>query len=430
MIGVNIGVAAPVAFFPFSGWKDSFLGDLHAHGPRRGRVLHAQEDRHVALVLQRPGQRGLLRRAVITLAAGRAGGGLRPGGGDGLPLAAPRGRGAADPARRRRGLRAAGRWMGVPLLHPWANRLAEWRYEALGRRVDLEPLAGDRGRARPQDRAADPRRAAAAVGGRRAGRRRGSSPSSRRDDGRRVPVPAPDADRGRAVPGRAADRDDARGARGRGAGRVRLPPVVHACPARRARTTRSSCPRCAGSRSTSATCRRARASGWPPFAGALGRTASSTTPSTSVADGAAFAVAGGGRRIAVRFDAGYPCAQVFAPPGKDLVCFEPMTAPGDALRTRRVRRRRARPALSRGVHDRGGQDAERIEEDPPMQPDHAVIVPPGGGVRFGNVEFLGAQRAHAARERERDHDGAGPRRPGGARARATRTTSSTCSTAS
>ena len=33
MVGVNIGVAAPVAFFPFTGWKDSFLGDLHAHGP-------------------------------------------------------------------------------------------------------------------------------------------------------------------------------------------------------------------------------------------------------------------------------------------------------------------------------------------------------------------------------------------------------------
>jgi malonate-semialdehyde dehydrogenase (acetylating)/methylmalonate-semialdehyde dehydrogenase len=32
MVGVNIGVAAPVAFFPFSGWKDSFLGDIHAHG--------------------------------------------------------------------------------------------------------------------------------------------------------------------------------------------------------------------------------------------------------------------------------------------------------------------------------------------------------------------------------------------------------------
>jgi len=33
MIGVNVGVAAPVAFFPFSGWKGSFFGDLHAHGP-------------------------------------------------------------------------------------------------------------------------------------------------------------------------------------------------------------------------------------------------------------------------------------------------------------------------------------------------------------------------------------------------------------
>jgi malonate-semialdehyde dehydrogenase (acetylating) / methylmalonate-semialdehyde dehydrogenase len=32
MVGINIGVAAPVAFFPFSGWKGSFFGDLHAHG--------------------------------------------------------------------------------------------------------------------------------------------------------------------------------------------------------------------------------------------------------------------------------------------------------------------------------------------------------------------------------------------------------------
>ena len=28
-IGINIGVAAPMAFFPFSGWKDSFFGTLH-----------------------------------------------------------------------------------------------------------------------------------------------------------------------------------------------------------------------------------------------------------------------------------------------------------------------------------------------------------------------------------------------------------------
>ena len=31
-IGVNIGVAAPMAFFPFSGWKDSFFGTLHGQG--------------------------------------------------------------------------------------------------------------------------------------------------------------------------------------------------------------------------------------------------------------------------------------------------------------------------------------------------------------------------------------------------------------
>lgn len=31
-IGINLGVAAPMAFFPFSGWKDSFFGDLHGQG--------------------------------------------------------------------------------------------------------------------------------------------------------------------------------------------------------------------------------------------------------------------------------------------------------------------------------------------------------------------------------------------------------------
>jgi malonate-semialdehyde dehydrogenase (acetylating)/methylmalonate-semialdehyde dehydrogenase len=31
-IGINIGIAAPMAFFPFTGWKDSFFGDLHGQG--------------------------------------------------------------------------------------------------------------------------------------------------------------------------------------------------------------------------------------------------------------------------------------------------------------------------------------------------------------------------------------------------------------
>ena len=36
-IGINIGVAAPMAFFPFSGWKESFFGTLH------GQARHAVE---------------------------------------------------------------------------------------------------------------------------------------------------------------------------------------------------------------------------------------------------------------------------------------------------------------------------------------------------------------------------------------------------
>ena len=36
-IGINIGVAAPMAYFPFSGWKDSFFGTLH------GQSEHAIE---------------------------------------------------------------------------------------------------------------------------------------------------------------------------------------------------------------------------------------------------------------------------------------------------------------------------------------------------------------------------------------------------
>lgn len=31
-VGINIGVAAPMAFYPFSGWKNSFFGTLHAQG--------------------------------------------------------------------------------------------------------------------------------------------------------------------------------------------------------------------------------------------------------------------------------------------------------------------------------------------------------------------------------------------------------------
>lgn len=45
-----------------------------------------------------------------------------------------------------------------------------------------------------------------------------------------------------------------------------------------------------------------------------------------------FVLEGGGRRIAVAFEEGFGYAQVFAPAIADVVCFEPMTAPADALR--------------------------------------------------------------------------------------------------
>ena len=49
--------------------------------------------------------------------------------------------------------------------------------------------------------------------------------------------------------------------------------------------------------------------------------------------GTAFALTGGGRRLELRMDSGYPFTQIFAPPDTDAVAIEPMTAPTDALLT-------------------------------------------------------------------------------------------------
>jgi aldose 1-epimerase len=53
---------------------------------------------------------------------------------------------------------------------------------------------------------------------------------------------------------------------------------------------------------------------------------------TLAADAGPFVLAGGGRRIEVTFERGYRYAQIFAPSISDVICFEPMTAPADALR--------------------------------------------------------------------------------------------------
>jgi malonate-semialdehyde dehydrogenase (acetylating)/methylmalonate-semialdehyde dehydrogenase len=33
MIGINVPVPVPMAFYSFGGWKDSLFGDKHVHGP-------------------------------------------------------------------------------------------------------------------------------------------------------------------------------------------------------------------------------------------------------------------------------------------------------------------------------------------------------------------------------------------------------------
>jgi aldose 1-epimerase len=52
---------------------------------------------------------------------------------------------------------------------------------------------------------------------------------------------------------------------------------------------------------------------------------------SDLADPPRFRLAGHGSEVSLTFLRGYRFAQVFAPPGSDFVCFEPMTAPANAL---------------------------------------------------------------------------------------------------
>ena len=42
MIGINVGVPAPMAWFPFTGWNRSFFGDLHIQG-KEGIAFYTQQ---------------------------------------------------------------------------------------------------------------------------------------------------------------------------------------------------------------------------------------------------------------------------------------------------------------------------------------------------------------------------------------------------
>jgi len=65
MLGVNIGVAAPMAFFPFNGVKNSFYGDLHATG-KDGVRFFTENKVEISRWLSEPGTTEAVRRPMET----------------------------------------------------------------------------------------------------------------------------------------------------------------------------------------------------------------------------------------------------------------------------------------------------------------------------------------------------------------------------
>ena len=224
---------------------------------------------------------------------------------------------------------SAGKTMGVPLLHPWANRLGAWAYTALGREVELDP---DGELVRPDGETglpihgtlprrwsvvdAEPARLVAELPA-------GESAAFPFAHAVRLeatlaattlrlittitasggPVPAvfgfhPYL----TLPGVARDRY-----------RVELPVRRRLVLDERKLPTGATEP-------------------VEPFAGPLGDT-ELDDGFEALLEPAAFALEGGGRRVELRFESGFPVAQVFAPRGQDFACFEPMTARTNALRT-------------------------------------------------------------------------------------------------
>ena len=231
------------------------------------------------------------------------------------------------------GYARSGRTMGVPLLHPWANRLARWDYEALGHSVDLEPLRGRVVKADTETGLPNHGALPVAWDVVEATPARLTAERTPADEGFRAAFPFPH--------------------------RIRLEAELSPTVLRVATTlealegevpvafgfhpwfTLPGVPRAEYAVELPAMRRLALDASKVPTGEAEAVEASAGMLGDrdlddgfdSVPDGVAFAVAGGGRRVVVRFEHGFPCAQVFAPLAKDLICFEPMTAPANALRT-------------------------------------------------------------------------------------------------
>ena len=59
MVGINVPIPVPLAYYTFGGWKRSAFGDLNQHGPEFDTLLHEDQDGNVALAFGREGRRKL-----------------------------------------------------------------------------------------------------------------------------------------------------------------------------------------------------------------------------------------------------------------------------------------------------------------------------------------------------------------------------------
>ncbi len=60
MVGINVPIPVPIAYYTFGGWKKSGFGDLNQHGPDLDPLLHQDQDGDLALAVRRQGRRGVL----------------------------------------------------------------------------------------------------------------------------------------------------------------------------------------------------------------------------------------------------------------------------------------------------------------------------------------------------------------------------------